>query len=222
MAMAFYQLQGQGGLTTTSTSSSPSYDPPHHHNMLFFTGSSPDPTLMPPVTTGDPPNPSSLAASAPKYKFVTCSPADWTAHELATLEEGLLRLRNFRLADVISWNCFVLIDIFFLMTLLCFPSEAVPVLDSATQHLLEKNNQLLTQIASNIETFKVGIMIYFTLSTEENMDLFLLTNNNIRAILERYDIAIAYFSFIPGRLVKIHTWNNAQASCLVGFSSSST
>nr|CAB3479600.1 unnamed protein product [Digitaria exilis] len=66
---------------------------------------------------------------------------------------------------------------------------AVPVLDSATQHLLEENNQLLTQIASNIETFK----------TEENMDLFLLTNNNIRAILERYDIAIAYFSFIPAK-----------------------
>nr|CAB3479599.1 unnamed protein product [Digitaria exilis] len=91
MAMALYQLQGQGGLTTTSTSSSSSYDPPHHHNMLSFTGPSPDPTLMPPATTGDPPNPSSLAASAPKYKFVTCSPADWTAHELATLEEGLLR-----------------------------------------------------------------------------------------------------------------------------------
>lgn len=54
------------------------------------------------------------------------------------------------------------------------------------------------------------------------MDLFLLTNNNIRAILERYDIAMAYFLFIPGMLVKIHTRNNAQASCMVGFSSSST
>jgi hypothetical protein len=29
------------------------------------------------------------------------------------------------------------------------------------------------------------------------MDLFLRMNNNIRAISERYDIAIACFSFIP-------------------------
>jgi hypothetical protein len=53
--------------------------------------------------------------------------------------------------------------------------EAVPVLDSATQHLLEENNQLLSQIAENIETFK----------TVENMDLFLRTNNNIRTVLKR-------------------------------------
>ncbi|KAF7096427.1 hypothetical protein CFC21_098369 [Triticum aestivum] len=51
----------------------------------------------------------------------------------------------------------------------------VPVLDNATQHLLEENNQLLNQISANIETFKLG----------ENMDLFLRTNNNIRTILKR-------------------------------------
>lgn len=53
--------------------------------------------------------------------------------------------------------------------------KEVPVLDSATQHLLEENNQLLSQIAENIETFK----------TVENMDLFLRTNNNIRTVLKR-------------------------------------
>lgn len=41
----------------------------------------------------------------------------------------------------------------------CSHSEAVPVLDSATQHLLEENNQLLSQIAENIETFKVFLLI---------------------------------------------------------------
>uniref|UniRef100_A0A3B6TTJ1 Myb-like domain-containing protein n=1 Tax=Triticum aestivum TaxID=4565 RepID=A0A3B6TTJ1_WHEAT len=51
----------------------------------------------------------------------------------------------------------------------------VLVLDNATQHLLEENNQLLNQISANIETFKLG----------ENMDLFVRTNNNIRTILKR-------------------------------------
>uniref|UniRef100_A0A453S5F6 Myb-like domain-containing protein n=1 Tax=Aegilops tauschii subsp. strangulata TaxID=200361 RepID=A0A453S5F6_AEGTS len=54
-------------------------------------------------------------------------------------------------------------------------NEAVLVLDNATQHLLEENNQLLNQISANIETFKLG----------ENMDLFVRTNNNIRTILKR-------------------------------------
>ncbi|VAI88790.1 unnamed protein product [Triticum turgidum subsp. durum] len=54
-------------------------------------------------------------------------------------------------------------------------NEAVLVLDNATQHLLEENNQLLNQISANIETFKLG----------ENMDLFLRTNNNIQTILKR-------------------------------------
>ncbi|XP_048541861.1 uncharacterized protein LOC125520864 isoform X2 [Triticum urartu] len=54
-------------------------------------------------------------------------------------------------------------------------ANEVPVLDNATQHLLEENNQLLNQISANIETFKLG----------ENMDLFLRTNNNIRTILKR-------------------------------------
>jgi hypothetical protein len=39
-------------------------------------------------------------------------------------------------------------------------SEAAPVVDSATQHLLEENNQLLNQISANIETFKVCIYLY--------------------------------------------------------------
>lgn len=50
---------------------------------------------------------------------------------------------------------------FFVLTTLLFPrSETVPVLDSATQ-LLEENNQLLSQIAANIRTLKVRILIYF-------------------------------------------------------------
>uniref|UniRef100_A0A453DEH1 Uncharacterized protein n=1 Tax=Aegilops tauschii subsp. strangulata TaxID=200361 RepID=A0A453DEH1_AEGTS len=59
--------------------------------------------------------------------------------------------------------------------LILFRSEAAPVVDSATQQLLEENNQLLNQIAANIETFKTG----------ENMDLFLRTNSNIKTILSR-------------------------------------
>ncbi|XBI10830.1 uncharacterized protein [Aegilops tauschii subsp. strangulata] len=54
-------------------------------------------------------------------------------------------------------------------------ANEVLVLDNATQHLLEENNQLLNQISANIETFKLG----------ENMDLFVRTNNNIRTILKR-------------------------------------
>ncbi|KAF8769239.1 hypothetical protein HU200_006745 [Digitaria exilis] len=55
------------------------------------------------------------------------------------------------------------------------PKEAAPVLDSATQRLLEENNQLLNQIAANIETFK----------TVENTDLFIRTSSNIKTILSR-------------------------------------
>ncbi|XP_044959614.1 uncharacterized protein LOC123410737 isoform X2 [Hordeum vulgare subsp. vulgare] len=54
-------------------------------------------------------------------------------------------------------------------------TNEVPVLDNATQHLLEENIQLLNQISANIGTFKLG----------ENMDLFLRTNNNIQTILKR-------------------------------------
>ncbi|RCV14941.1 hypothetical protein SETIT_3G019100v2 [Setaria italica] len=55
------------------------------------------------------------------------------------------------------------------------PKEAAPVVDSATQRLLEENNQLLNQIAANIDTFK----------TVENADLFLRTSSNIKTILSR-------------------------------------
>uniref|UniRef100_A0ACD5WZ48 Uncharacterized protein n=1 Tax=Avena sativa TaxID=4498 RepID=A0ACD5WZ48_AVESA len=54
-------------------------------------------------------------------------------------------------------------------------TNEAPVVDNATQRLLEENIQLLSQISANIETFKLG----------ENMDLFLRTNNNIRTISKR-------------------------------------
>uniref|UniRef100_A0A0D9ZSB1 Uncharacterized protein n=1 Tax=Oryza glumipatula TaxID=40148 RepID=A0A0D9ZSB1_9ORYZ len=54
-------------------------------------------------------------------------------------------------------------------------NQQFPVVDSATQHLLEENNHLLNQIATNIETFKTG----------ENTDLFFRTNNNFKNILSR-------------------------------------
>nr|CAD1827703.1 unnamed protein product [Ananas comosus var. bracteatus] len=46
---------------------------------------------------------------------------------------------------------------------------------SATWHLLDENEQLLIQIASNLELFKI----------QENMDPFLRTSNNIATILNR-------------------------------------
>ncbi|KAG8066675.1 hypothetical protein GUJ93_ZPchr0004g39341 [Zizania palustris] len=54
------------------------------------------------------------------------------------------------------------------------PKEG-PVVDRATQHLLEENNHLLDQIVSNIETFKTG----------ENTDLLFRTSSNIKTILSR-------------------------------------
>jgi len=65
--------------------------------------------------------------------------------------------------------------ILLLIAFIWLHSEAAAVVDSATQHLLEENNQLLNQIAANIETFK----------TVENMDLFLRTSSNIKTILSR-------------------------------------
>ncbi|ONM12231.1 DUF3755 family protein [Zea mays] len=41
------------------------------------------------------------------------------------------------------------------------PKEA-PIVDSATQRLLEENNQLLNQISANIKTFKVCIYLYLS------------------------------------------------------------
>nr|CAD1825913.1 unnamed protein product [Ananas comosus var. bracteatus] len=52
--------------------------------------------------------------------------------------------------------------------------------DSATWHLLDKNEQLLIQIASNLELFKI----------QENMDPFLRTSNNIATILNRYVLPV--------------------------------
>lgn len=273
MAMAFYPLQGQGLTTTTTTSSS--YNPHHHPHMLSFMGqshshshSNPDPTLMPrqptPATTSNaalllpppppPPNPSSLPSTA-KYRFVTCSPADWTAHELAILEEGLIRyahepnitkyikvaamLPTKTIRDVALRCCWnpgkeigrrkpddsyagknktylknkmaastSVVNIpmppgnnaFPFSISLHHPSQnslvsvQAPVLDSATQHLLEENNQLLSQIAANIETLKV----------EENLDLFLRTNNNIRSISERMREAHGIMDQMPPLTVRVN------------------
>uniref|UniRef100_A0A8R7R2S9 DUF3755 family protein n=1 Tax=Triticum urartu TaxID=4572 RepID=A0A8R7R2S9_TRIUA len=44
-------------------------------------------------------------------------------------------------------------------------ANEVPVLDNATQHLLEENNQLLNQISANIETFKVCMIYLLSLIT---------------------------------------------------------
>ncbi|XP_072995881.1 uncharacterized protein [Typha latifolia] len=54
-------------------------------------------------------------------------------------------------------------------------SNEVPVVDSITQHLLNENERLLSQIATNLETLKM----------QENTDLFLHTSNNITTILNR-------------------------------------
>ncbi|OAY84093.1 hypothetical protein ACMD2_16496 [Ananas comosus] len=51
---------------------------------------------------------------------------------------------------------------------------------SATWHLLDENEQLLIQIASNLELFKI----------QENMDPFLRTSNNIATILNRYVLPV--------------------------------
>jgi len=66
------------------------------------------------------------------------------------------------------------------------PKEA-PVVDSATQRLLEENNQLLNQISANNETFK----------TVENTDLFLRTSNNIKTILSRMSETPGIMSQMP-------------------------
>ena len=52
--------------------------------------------------------------------------------------------------------------ILLLIAFIWLHSEAAAVVDSATQHLLEENNQLLNQIAANIETCKVCIYLGFS------------------------------------------------------------
>ncbi|OAY81393.1 hypothetical protein ACMD2_01826 [Ananas comosus] len=64
---------------------------------------------------------------------------------------------------------------------------------SATWHLLDENEQLLIQIASNLELFKI----------QENMDPFLCTSNNI---------GMCYQSYLPNLLVgKIFVPGNVRA-----------
>ncbi|XP_062183943.1 uncharacterized protein LOC133887934 isoform X2 [Phragmites australis] len=175
---------------------------------------------------------------APKYKFVTGSPSEWSDRELGILKEGLVRyarepnimkyikiaamLPNRTIRDV-ALRCWWATgkdrrkkpDGFYTGKKLrdmkqiqekmvasapmanfhmaptnnispfsismqhpnqhCQVPKEAPVVDSATQLLLEENNQLLNQIAANIETFKI----------EQNTDLFLHTSNNIKTILSR-------------------------------------
>ncbi|XP_051220108.1 uncharacterized protein [Lolium perenne] len=73
------------------------------------------------------------------------------------------------------------------------PKEAA-VVDSATQQLLEQNNQLLNQIAANIDTLK----------TEENAGLFLRTNNNIRTILTRMSETAGIMGHMPPLPTFVH------------------
>ncbi|XP_047066186.1 uncharacterized protein LOC124674192 isoform X2 [Lolium rigidum] len=73
------------------------------------------------------------------------------------------------------------------------PKEAA-VVDSATQQLLEQNNQLLNQIAANIDTLK----------TEENAGLFLQTNNNIRTILTRMSETAGIMGHMPPLPTFVH------------------
>lgn len=73
------------------------------------------------------------------------------------------------------------------------PKEAA-VVDSATQQLLEQNNQLLNQIAANIATLK----------TDENAGLFLRTNNNIRTILTRMSETAGIMGHMPPLPTFVH------------------
>ncbi|KAK3141176.1 hypothetical protein QOZ80_4BG0330440 [Eleusine coracana subsp. coracana] len=73
------------------------------------------------------------------------------------------------------------------------PKEA-PVVDSATQHLLEENNQLLHQIAANIETFKA----------EDNTNLFLRMSSNIKAVLSRMSETPGIMGQMPSLPVSVN------------------
>ncbi|XP_006659723.2 uncharacterized protein LOC102706218 [Oryza brachyantha] len=251
MAMALYQGHAYASFLSLH----------HHHQqqqmemeMLSFqsiqlgAGAGPDSHSPAPTFLLPPPNasasasasmllaPSSSSSALPKYKFVTCSPADWTDHDLAIFNDGLLRyahepniIKYIKIAAMLPTR--TIRDV----ALRCCwtpgnesrrgkPDEVytgktirgskekmvsstlpanfqipnpnnmvpfsismhhqgqnslihkeVPVLDSASQHLLEETSLLLSQIAENIETFKMM----------ENMELFLRTNNNIRTVLKR-------------------------------------
>ncbi|KQJ94734.1 uncharacterized protein LOC100846119 [Brachypodium distachyon] len=215
----------------------------HHHDdrMVSFQANSDYPAPAPPpppVFLPPPPPPSArmLHGPPPNYRFVTGSPADWTAYEVAILKEGLVRysrepnmtkyikiaamLPTRTIRDVALRCCWTAgkdsrrrkPDEFYagkrirdskekMVSSTSLPNfqmappnnlfpfsmsmhhpcqnslvtNEVPILDDATQHLLEENIQLLSQISSNIENFKL----------EENMDLFLRTNSNIRTISKR-------------------------------------
>uniref|UniRef100_J3MPI1 Uncharacterized protein n=1 Tax=Oryza brachyantha TaxID=4533 RepID=J3MPI1_ORYBR len=234
MAMALYQGHAYASFLSLH----------HHHQqqqmemeMLSFqsiqlgAGAGPDSHSPAPTFLLPPPNasasasasmllaPSSSSSALPKYKFVTCSPADWTDHDLAIFNDGLLRSNcycqfcsydhlpfqgnesrrgkpdevytgktirgskekmvsstlpaNFQIPNPNNMVPFSISMHHQGQNSLIH--KEVPVLDSASQHLLEETSLLLSQIAENIETFKMM----------ENMELFLRTNNNIRTVLKR-------------------------------------
>ncbi|GJN01357.1 hypothetical protein PR202_ga18619 [Eleusine coracana subsp. coracana] len=132
---------------------------------------------------------------SPKYKFVTGSPSDWSDQELSILKEGLVRyarepniMKYIKIAAMLPKRTIRDVALRWL-----YP-EAAPVVDSATQHLLEENNQLLNQIAANIETFKA----------EDNMNLFLRMSSNIKEVLSRMSETPGIMGQMPSLPVSVN------------------
>nr|CAD1830681.1 unnamed protein product [Ananas comosus var. bracteatus] len=84
-------------------------------------------------------------------------------------------------------------------------TNEVPILDSVTRHLLDESEQLLIQIASNLELFKI----------QENMDPFLRTSNNIAAILNRMSQTPGIMCRMPPLPISL---NEEHLNSLVQFS----
>ncbi|KAJ1694534.1 hypothetical protein LUZ63_011232 [Rhynchospora breviuscula] len=226
-------FRGIGGSDTVGTNSNAG---------LFFSPNSPSNLIgnMPGSTIGQVGSTSSnpFGAPVPKFKFVTVTPDDWSAGELAILKEGLVRyaheptiMKYIKIAAMlptktirdVALRCWYtskegnkrrkpedhytgkkMRDMKEKMTastsngnmvslnelapfpLLMHPSNQNcayptcegPVLDSATQNLIEENNTLLHQIAANIETSKL----------QENPDLFVRMSNNIVTIFNRIGV----------------------------------
>lgn len=66
-------------------------------------------------------------------------------------------------------------------------SYDVPVIDGATQHLLDENIQVLNQISANLSAFKL----------QDNIELFSRTSNNITAILNSMSQTPGIMSQMP-------------------------
>nr|CAD1821382.1 unnamed protein product [Ananas comosus var. bracteatus] len=76
---------------------------------------------------------------------------------------------------------------------------------SATWHLLDENEQLLIQITSNLELFKI----------QENMDPFLRTSNNIATILNRMSQTPGIMCWMPPLPISL---NEEHLNSLIQFS----